>query len=219
MSWGAAVIRPQSDTARLGSGAVLDYAAESRLVPPDVHPPAAQRRRAPSRPRRGSCPDAGRPLPSAWGTTISSPRPSAPADLVNFGRVQNLPLIFGGMVAVLGAATLAQTLMTSIRRRRRTSRSSRPSASPPAQVRGAVAWQATTFVVVAMVIGLPLGVAAGRLAWSVFASRLGALSEPVTPSLSLLATVRRPILVANLIAAVPASIAGRMRPAVVLRTE
>ena len=75
-----------------------------------------------------------------------------------------------------------------------------------------MAWQATTFVVVAMAIGMPLGVAAGRLAWTAFANHLGALSEPVTPPLALLVTVPGAILVANLIAAVPASIAGRMRP-------
>jgi ABC-type lipoprotein release transport system permease subunit len=53
----------------------------------------------------------------------------------------------------------------------------------------------------------------------VFANRLGALSEPVTPSLPLVVTIAGAILVANLIAAVPASIAGRVRPAMVLRSE
>jgi hypothetical protein len=52
-----------------------------------------------------------------------------------------------------------------------------------------------------------------------FANHLGALSEPVTPPLPLLLTVTAAILVANLIATVPAAIAGRMRPAVVLRTD
>ena len=128
-------------------------------------------------------------------------------------------MIFGAIVGLLGAATLAQTLITSIRRRRRDLSVLKTLGFSAAQVRGAVAWQATTFVVVAVAIGLPLGVAAGRLAWSGFANQVGALSEPVTPPLALLVTVTAAILVANLIAAVPAAIAGRMRPAVVLRTE
>lgn len=215
---GRAVIRPQSDTARLGSGAMLDYAAEARLVPPDFHPPPisdVELRLAPGVDRARTVADLAKRLGSQYEITT----PQRPADLVNFGRVQNLPLIFGGIVGVLGAATLAQTLMTSIRRRRRDLSILRALGFSPAQVRGAVACQATTFVVVAMVVGLPLGVAAGRLAWSAFANHLGALSEPVTPSLSLLVTVTGAMLVANLIAAVPASIAGRMRPAVVLRSE
>jgi ABC-type lipoprotein release transport system permease subunit len=215
---GRAVIRPQSDTARLGRGAVLDYAAESRLVPPDVHPPPlsdVEFRLAPGVDRARALADLAERLGSDYQLTTPGP----PADLVNFGRVQNLPLIFGAIVGLLGAATLAQTLITSIRRRRRDLSVLKTLGFSAAQVRGAVAWQATTFVVVAVAIGLPLGVAAGRLAWSRFANHLGALSEPVTPPLPLLLTVTAAILVANLIATVPAAIAGRMRPAVVLRTD
>ena len=109
--------------------------------------------------------------------------------------------------------------MTSIRRRRRDLSILKALGFSPAQVREAVAWQATTFALLAVAVGLPLGVAAGRLSWSAFANHLGALSEPVTPALPLVATVAATVLVANLIAAVPASIAGRTRPAVVLRSE
>jgi hypothetical protein len=215
---GRAVIRPQSDTARLGSGAMLDYAAEARLVPPDIHPPAlsdVELRLAPGLDRARTLSDLAKQLGSDYSITT----PTRPADLVNFGRVQNLPLIFGGLVAGLGAATLAQTLMTSIRRRRRDLSILKTLGFSSAQVRGAVAWQATTFVVVAMAVGMPLGAAAGRLVWSGFANHLGALSEPVTPPVALLVTVPAAILVANLIAAVPAAIASRLRPAVVLRME
>jgi hypothetical protein len=60
---------------------------------------------------------------------------------------------------------------------------------------------------------------AGRLAWTAFATRLGTLPDPVTPFLFLAATLPVAIIVANLIAAAPAAIAGRMRPAPLLRTE
>jgi hypothetical protein len=215
---GRAVIRPRSDTARLGSGAVLDLATEDRLVPPDVHPPApseVELRLAPGVDPRRTLADLGKRL----GNDYSITTPDRPADLVNFGRVQNLPLIFGGLVAALGAATLAQTLMTSIRRRRRDLSILKTLGFSPAQVRLAVAWQATTFVAVGVAVGMPVGAAAGRLVWSAFATHLGALSEPVVPPLALLLTLPAAVLVANLIAAVPAAIAGRMRPALVLRIE
>jgi ABC-type antimicrobial peptide transport system permease subunit len=89
----------------------------------------------------------------------------------------------------------------------------------PRQVRVAVAWQATTFISVSLLIGLPLGIAFGRVIWTLFARQLGTLPEPVYPSLALLLIVPAAIVLANLIAVVPAFIAARMKPAVVLRAE
>ena len=100
---------------------------------------------------------------------------------MNFGHVQNLPLILAGLLATLGSATLAHTLVTSVRRRARDLAVLRTLGFLPRQVRRVVAWQSTTFVCVALAIGLPLGIAAGRLVWDVFASDLGTVPEPVTP--------------------------------------
>jgi hypothetical protein len=215
---GRVVMAPRSDTSRLGSGAVMDYAGVARMIPPDVHPPPpsdVDLRFAPGVDRARALADIGRKLGKDY--TVSTAQ--RPADLVNFGRVQNLPLLLAALVGVLGAATLAHTLLTSIRRRRRDLSILKTLGFSSAQVRWAVAWQATTFVVVAMAIGMPLGAAAGRLVWTGFADHLGALSEAVTPPVALLVTFPAAILVANLIAAVPAAIVGRVRPAVVLRME
>ena len=51
------------------------------------------------------------------------------------------------------------------------------------QVSSTVLWQSTTVALVALVVGLPLGVAAGRAVWVLLADRLGAVSQPVTPVL------------------------------------
>jgi ABC-type lipoprotein release transport system permease subunit len=123
------------------------------------------------------------------------------------------------LVAVLAAATLAHTLITSIRRRRHDLAILKMLGFVPRQVRLAVAWQATTFVSAALVVGLPLGIIVGRAAWSAFARGIGVPPEPATPSLQILLTVPAAVLLANLIAAAPAVIAGRMRPAPALRTE
>jgi len=55
--------------------------------------------------------------------------------------------------------------------------------------------------------------------WTAFANQLGTPADPVTPSVRLLLTVPGAILLANIIAAIPAVIAARMRPAPALRAE
>jgi predicted lysophospholipase L1 biosynthesis ABC-type transport system permease subunit len=87
------------------------------------------------------------------------------------------------------------------------------------QVSAAVAWQATTVALVALAVGLPLGVALGRWSWSLLADRIGVGAPPVTPGPALLAGVAGTVLVANLVAAWPGRVAARTRPAVALRSE
>jgi predicted lysophospholipase L1 biosynthesis ABC-type transport system permease subunit len=87
------------------------------------------------------------------------------------------------------------------------------------QVSAAVAWQATTVAFVALLVGLPLGVAAGRWLWSLLAGRLGIPSEPVTPVLAVLLAVPATLVLLNLVAAVPGRHAGAVPAATVLRTE
>ena len=216
---GTVVIPPNSDTARLGSGGVITYDGEIRMVPPefDELPPITEAyfRFAPGVDVRREL----QRIRQRLGEEYAVATPVRPTDLVNFGQVQNLPLLLAGLVAVLAAATLAHTLTTSIRRRRRDLAILKMLGFVPSQVRWAVAWQATTFVSAALVIGLPIGILAGRAAWSAFARGLGVLPEAATPSVPLLLTVPAAILLANVIAAAPAVIAGRMRPAPALRTE
>jgi putative ABC transport system permease protein len=142
-----------------------------------------------------------------------------PVDLVNFGRVENLPLLIAGLMALVGASMLAHTLVTSVRRRRRDLAILKTLGFERRQVSLAVAWQATTTVAIALLVGLPLGVAAGRWSWTAFADNLGVLPDPVVPLLSILVAVPATLVVANLVAAGPAFAAGRMRPATVLRAE
>jgi predicted lysophospholipase L1 biosynthesis ABC-type transport system permease subunit len=137
----------------------------------------------------------------------------------NFGQVDSLPLVLAGLLAVLAASTLAHTLLTAVRRRRRDLAILKTLGFVVPQVRWAVVWQATTVVTLALVVGIPVGVAVGRWGWVLVADQLGAVAEPVTPPGPLLVLVPGAILVANLVAAVPAYLAGRTRPALLLRTE
>ena len=87
------------------------------------------------------------------------------------------------------------------------------------QVGPAVAWQATTLVVVALALGVPLGLVAGRLVWRSFADELGVGAGVVLPALAFTLIAVSAVVLANLIAAFPARTAARTRPALVLRSE
>ena len=142
-----------------------------------------------------------------------------PADLVNFGRVEAMPLATGGLVALVAVAMLGHLLVTSVRRRRRDLALLKVLGFVRRQVSSTVVWQATTLAVLALLAGLPLGVAAGRWAWVLVADWLGVVPVSVVPTLVLALVALATVLAANLVAAVPAWMAARTRPAIVLRAE
>ena len=216
---GTVVIPPNSDTARLGSGGVITYDGVRAMVPKGFTdlPPVTDLyiRFTPGVDKD----KAVRHYRQLLNRNYDILTPSRPGDLVNFGQVQNLPVLLAGLIAVLAVATLVHTLVTSIRRRRRDLAILKMLGFVPTQIRWAVAWQATTFVSAALLIGLPVGIAVGRLVWTAFTHQLGTAADPVTPSVRLLLTIPAAVLLANVIAAVPAIIAGRMKPALALRAE
>ena len=142
-----------------------------------------------------------------------------PVDILNYSRVQGTPLALAALLAFLAVATVAHLLVTSIRRRRRDLAVLKTLGFVRGQVSAAVAWQATTLVVLALIVGLPVGVAAGRWVWLFFAGRLGVGASPIMPMVFLLLAVPLAVAVANALAAGPGWVAGRLPPAPVLRTE
>jgi ABC-type antimicrobial peptide transport system permease subunit len=146
-------------------------------------------------------------------------RPERPTDLVNFGRVQSFPLILAGLLGALAAAVLAHALISVIRRRRRDLAILKTLGFLRGQVRRTVAWQASSLVVIALAIGLPLGVGLGRVLWTGFANAVGVVPEARAPMLLLGAAIPAGLLLANIIAARPARNAAHTSPAIPLRTE
>jgi hypothetical protein len=149
--------------------------------------------------------------------TVIGPRPHS--DVRNVRRVGNLPVLLAVVVALLAVGTVAHALVSSVRRRRRDMAILKTLGFVRGQVSAMVAWQATTFALVALLAGLPLGVAAGRWGWRLAAGQLGVASPPVWPLLPLLAIAAGTLVAANLIAAPPGWVAGRLRPALVLHSE
>jgi predicted lysophospholipase L1 biosynthesis ABC-type transport system permease subunit len=196
----------------MGSGAVLTVAG-LRALEPDVVTNLLLVSYAPGAHEE----EAFRSLQRDFGHRVLRP---LPVDAVaNVQRVSGLPLALAALLAVLGAATLGHTLVISTRRRRRDLAVLKTLGFVRRQVWATLAWQATTMAVVALLVGLPLGVAAGRWAWMLVAEGLESPAGPVIPALTLLLAVPAAVLVANLTAALPARAAAGTRPAVVLRSE
>ena len=215
---GTVILPPESDAARLGVGVVMTGAGLQSLIPPEVRAPPQSEAIF----RLGPGVDRARvitELHRIGGPELGIYTPQAPSDLVNFGHVQNLPLILAGLLAALAIATLAHTLVSSVQRRARDLAILRTLGFLPRQVRRAVAWQSTTFVFIALAIGLPIGIAAGRWLWDALATELGTRPEPVIPQWSTLLIVPAAILLGNLAASVPALLASHAPPGLVLRAE
>ncbi|HJT38015.1 MAG TPA: FtsX-like permease family protein, partial [Actinomycetota bacterium] len=139
--------------------------------------------------------------------------------VTDFERVVNLPVILATLLALLAAATLIHTLLTITRRRAKDLAILKTLGFVRAQVRAAVAWQVTTLLIVALIIGIPAGLLAGRWAWEAFANQVGFVPESSVRTLPILILIPVAMAFGNLIAMVPARAAARTKPAVVLRTE
>jgi hypothetical protein len=140
-----------------------------------------------------------------------------PTSLINFGEAVNFPLIFGAMLAVVGAATLAHLLVVSVSRRRREIGLLKVLGFVNRQVALAVAWQTTTLALIGIIVGVPLGVVVGQATWKAFANNLGAVPVSIVPIWLVGALVAGVIVVANLLAIGPALVATRSKPARLLR--
>jgi putative ABC transport system permease protein len=142
----------------------------------------------------------------------------APPEVRSLQGVSGLPLALALLLTLLAIGTVGHTLVTSVRRRRRDLAILKTVGFVGRQVRATVAWQATAIAVTGLVIGVPLGLAAGRWAWTLFAN--GFAIEPVViiSPLALL-TVPAMLALANAVAAVPAQTAAHTQPATVLRAE
>ena len=87
------------------------------------------------------------------------------------------------------------------------------------QSRLAIAWQATLIAVAGIVIGVPLGIVAGRLVWRSLADSFPVVYVPPIAIAAIVLVVPAAVAVANLLAALPARAAARIRPAEALRVE
>jgi FtsX-like permease family len=219
---GSAVFPTFSDGLGLGQGAALSLAGVRALTGGQAGTQALPYDALVIRFRRGIEPAAAQArladqLTPAGAYTLQGP--PAPTDLVNFGRVRDLPLLLGVALSVLALLTITHLLITSARRRRRDFAVLRVLGCTSGQIRASAAWQAGTLTAVALAIGIPVGVLCGRLAWQAFAHYLGVLPVLAIPVSQLALVVAAAFLLVLAVATLPGQSAARTHPAQTLRTE
>jgi hypothetical protein len=162
---------------------------------------------------------AGQLTPAPDEETVAVLDAQRPAEIVNAGDIRGSSTVLGGAVAVASLLALAVALASAVRRRRRDLALLKALGFTRRQLSGAVAWQATCTVVVGLLLGIPLGIIAGRALWTQFADQLDVLAAPVTPLLACAVVALGALVAANVLAAVPARDARRVPANLVLRNE
>jgi hypothetical protein len=217
---------PPSFSTGLGSGAAMTQSALTDLQCPSVTGrPACQRNV-----QRGTIYSVlarAAPGPAAAAALARhvrkysqfAPSTEEPLELVNFGESVNFPLLFSGMLTLFGAATMLHLLLVSVSRRRAEAGLLKVLGFVRYQVAAVVGWQATAVALVGIAAGVPLGIAAGKVLWRVFATNFGVVPLTVVDALSVAALAIGVLAAANALAFFPALLAARSRPAQLLRAE
>lgn len=196
----------------LGEGAAMTFDGMRRVVPRSVENVMFLRLRPGT--------DVGalvRRRPALAGVGMYVPK--KPPDLVSLGRLGSMPSVAAAVLGLAAVGTLAHALLLAVRRRRRDFAVLKTLGFVRRDVAATVAWQASVVVAIALAVGLPLGVAAGRTMWDVFADRMGVQPAPVVPLAGLAIVVPVALLLANAVAAFPARAAARTGVAHVLRGD
>jgi hypothetical protein len=156
-------------------------------------------------------------LPTNWGVTVVAVE--HPGEIVNYRSMSRTPLYLGLALAVGAIVALALTLITSVRRRRRDLALLKTLGFTRRQLAAVVSWQSTIAVGIGTAIGVPVGIILGRALWNLFARDIHAVPEPTVPGLTVALIALGALVLANLVAAVPAQQAARTKTAVLLRAE
>ena len=139
--------------------------------------------------------------------------------IVNTEQMGGQPLALAVGLAAAAVLSLALTVLSLVRRRRRELALLKALGMTRSQIRAVIAWQTTLTLLIAVVVGGALGIAGGRLAWHAFAGSLGIVPVVQVPALVLVLGLAALVLAGNLLASLPAAVAARTRPGVSLRTE
>ena len=140
-------------------------------------------------------------------------------DIENLRRVQWLPRMLAVGVGLIAIGTMAHALASAVRWRRRDLALLKCLGLRSRQLLGITMSQAATVAVIALVIGLPLGIVLARGLWSSAAEEIGTFAGPSIPPGALVVGALAFLFLAIAIALVPGRSAARTPAAAVLRVE
>jgi ABC-type lipoprotein release transport system permease subunit len=151
------------------------------------------------------------------GIEASPPEPVA--DVTNLGQVRSLPYLLAGFLIVLGLGAVAHALLTVSRRRAKELAVLRAVGLSPRQAAACVGWQAVVVAAIALLIGIPVGLAIGREAWRRVANSIPLVYVGPTSPRVLALIVPAALAALLALAAAPAWQAAHLRTAATLRAE
>lgn len=213
---------PGIDPTRLDDGMAMTWGAYRSLVPSDydVLPdltffdladgadPRAVIARFPD-----GVPDRTESTPTEWLVSL------APAEVRESDAATGLIWMVVGLLGALVVATIGHGMATTAQRRHGDYAVLRALGFTRRQVLAAVTSQSTTTVVLALFVGVPIGIVLGRWSWRLFARDMGVVEAPVVPVLAIVIAAGVALVAAAAITVGPATRAGRSSPAAVLRVE
>src|SRR4029079_2217457 len=97
----------------------------------------------------------------------------------------------------------------AVRRRRRDLALLRAIGFTSRQLSSSIRWQANITVIVALVVGVPLGVVLGRRLWGLFADQVATVQEPSLPVAALALLIIAVLVVTNAVVSGPGRSARR----------
>jgi ABC-type antimicrobial peptide transport system permease subunit len=154
------------------------------------------------------------------GSSVDGVQQAAvPVELTNLRNVRALPLWLAGFLSLLAVAAVSHVLFASSRRRRQEFAVLRAIGLTRRDNRLVLNAQGTVIGLLGLLVGVPLGVALGRVAWHWVADRVPL--EDVAPFalIAVVAIVPLTVLVVNALALWPGQRVSRLQPAEVLRAE
>ena len=219
---GIGVIPAAGGEARLGRGAVLTLDGVTRLNPdaaadgywlrltPDTNAGTVV---AELRRHLGAAPSDGEPHyfdQSVFDEALA---------VQDLEQVDRVPQLFAVATAIMALGVIIHVLISARRANRRDLAVMRAIGFRRGDIARALAWQSIVYALIALVAGIPLGVVAGRVAWHLYAQRLGAVPEPEIPWAGLGLVAAAALTIAGTIGFALSRRTTSKNPATTLRTE
>lgn len=161
--------------------------------------------------------EAERAFVDRWGGVVQ--RALTPDDVTNVARVRSLPNVLAVLVGLVAIAMVGLALVVTVRERRRELAVLRAIGATRRQLGSALRWQGAVLFGTAAVIGVPVGVVAGRLGWQAVAEGLGVLTPSRVPVPATMALVASGLVAVLIVSALPTRLAARVTVAAGLRGE
>jgi hypothetical protein len=150
---------------------------------------------------------------------IDESLPEAPPALRKLADVRTIPTMLAVFFVALGAAALVHSLAVATRSQRRELSVLRSLGFTPRQNGGAICAMASVTAALAVVVGVPLGLLIGGRVWRAVVEALSLSEFVVYPLAAVTAISLGAVLLANVVALVPARMAAVQSPAEGLRAE